>query len=438
MSHNFFPSIKKGVSYCSSCGCLSYKNIISKSITSNNNHNLMKIDPLILRYKPISLKLDYSLMSHKRYIENRQRGLSKIYNLSNTFHIEKKITFKAIGLMDQIFLNNNELPIENIEIMASICLLLSYEFNNCCNISNKVSSNQTLSSDNCSINNFHINKSFYDISNIKGLYQYIKKEINNIMYWEVFCLKYLDYNLGRFTAFDYINLFFELGIIFTKEHVDIINKYQNCLNILDIIINQYNICRYNQYVIALSIIFIIFNNDKNFDQKAFKYIYGVNFSKKKYKSCVNEIYIMINNLYHINKVESLFNNYYINNGIRSFNFDNLKYPINNNYINNKNNINIIKNYINNTSIKELFIKYIFLFGKCKINNFMNFPNNLQNDFNNYSSFNFSDVQINELFETITQLYEYNCKSNNSYLYNEERKNVLNIKETNFKINSNHL
>ena len=423
MSHNFFPTTKKGVSYCTSCGCLSYENIISKSITSNNNQNIMKIDPLILRYKPVSLILDFSLMSHKSYIENRQKGLSKIYNLSNTFHIEKKITFKAIGLMDQIFLNNNELRIENIENMASICLLLSYEFNNCCNISNKVSSNQTLSKDNYSINNFLINKSFYNINNVKGLYQYIKKEINNIMYWEVFCLKYLDYNLGRYTAYDYINLFFELGILFTKENVDIINKYQNCLNILDIIINHYNICKYNQYVIALSIIFIIFNNDKYFDQKTFKYIYGVNFSKKKYKSCVNEIYTMINNLYHINKVETLFNNIYINNGISSFNFDNLKYPITNHYINNKDNISTIKNYFNNSSIKELFIKYIFLFGKCKINNFINFPNQIY--FNYNSPFNFSDVQINELFETIAQLYEYNYKSNNSYLCNEERKKVLN-------------
>ena len=88
----------------------------------------MNLDPLVIKYKPISLNIDFSLTSHINYIKFRQKGLSKIYFISNNFNIEKMIQYKAIGFMDQIFLNNNEISIENIETIASVCLLLSLEF----------------------------------------------------------------------------------------------------------------------------------------------------------------------------------------------------------------------------------------------------------------------------------------------------------------------
>lgn len=422
MSHLFLPSIKEGVSFCLECGCLSYKNIISKHIIPNNNKNIMKIDPLEIRYNPISLKGDLSLLSHKKYIENRKKGLSKIYFLSNKFYLEKNNIYKAIGLVDQLYLNNNNIPIENIEKIASICLLLSYEFNNCCNISNtyKNESKKT-------VNNLVVNNIFYNNNNIKGLYQYIKHEINNLMYWETFCLKNLNFHLGKYSAFDYINLFFGLGIVFTKEPFDIIKKYEICLNIFDLIINQSFICKYNQYVLGLSIIFIVFDNNPFFDKSIFKYIYGVDFTKRKYKSCVNEINIMISNIYNINNNDFWLINNYINNCTSPLIFE---YFINNNNYNNS--IITNDNEFLNSFIKELLINYIALFEKCSINNNIHFSN-ISQAYTNYfsSNLNFQTQLIKELIENILRINIYNYKSKNAYLNDEkkERQNLFEKEET---------
>lgn len=47
MKHNYAPSTKTGVSYCTICGGLSYKNIPSNNfLPQNSNYNLFEIDPL--------------------------------------------------------------------------------------------------------------------------------------------------------------------------------------------------------------------------------------------------------------------------------------------------------------------------------------------------------------------------------------------------------
>ena len=416
MSHKFLPSIKEGVSYCLECGCLSYNNIVSKHIIENKNQNIMKIDPLLIRYNPISLKFDPSLISHKKYIENRMKGLSKIYYLSKKFNLEKKYIYKAIGLTDQIYLNNNNMPIENIEIIASIYLLLSYEFNNCCNFSNNF---ETFPKN--SISNFAVNNKF-NSNNIKGLYQYIKKEINNLMYWETFCLKNINYYLGKYTAFDYINLFFGLGIIFTEIQYNILDKYESCLNIIDIIINQSFICKYNQYVVALSVIYIIFNNNNYFDKNIFKYIYGVDFSKRKYKSCVNEISMMINNINNFKQNNFWLINHYINNCTNPLIFNNFEYFIKNNIYNNIPS----NNEFYNSFIKELLINYFLLFEKYISDNSSYFSN-ISQFCNDCSSFNCSNEQIKELKENISKIYKYSCKSKHFHL-NDEKKDKQNMFE----------
>ena len=243
MSHEYKDSIKSDIKYCINCGCLSYKNILAKNINLADI-NTMKLDPLILKYRPISLKLNFSSIYHMNYIAHRKFGLLKIYDISKRFNLPKSITFKAIGLMDKIYLNNENIRfIENLETISLICLVFSFQFNNY-----EFSKNE-----NCK-NRSIISRKYKCKNQIYECYQYIKTEVKDLIYWEIICLKYLCFNLGEFTAFDYINLFFHLGIIFTKEDFDISNNYKNCINLLEIIINNYNICKYNQYVIALSII----------------------------------------------------------------------------------------------------------------------------------------------------------------------------------------
>ena len=306
MSHEFKESIKSDVKYCITCGCLSYKNIPGKRISSNN-FNIMRIDPLILKYSPVSLKFNPSSMYHINYIAHRKFGVLKIFEISKRFELSKVITFKAIGLMDKIYINNgNKMPIEYLEKISLACVLLSFQFNNYYAIETKCQKN---------INNALINRRCRYRSRINDCYQYIKEEIKDVKYWQIICLKSLNYNLSDYTALDYIYLFFHLGISFSLENdYEFYNKYSSCLNILDIIVNNNNICKYNQYVVALSIIYINFNSEKYFSKSIFKYIYGVDFSKRKYKFCSNEILKMINEFYCLNCNNFLFNRKIINSG----------------------------------------------------------------------------------------------------------------------------
>jgi len=306
MTHEFKESVKQDVKYCICCGCLSYKNIIGKRISSHN-FNVMRIDPLILKYSPISLKFNPSSMNQINYIAHRNFGILKIYEISNRFELSKVITFKAIGLMDKIYINNeNNISIEYLEKIALTCISLSFQFNNYYSVETDYEKNQ---------NNFLINRRYKNKNRINDCYQYIKTEIKELNYWQMICLKSLNYNLGDYTALDYIYLFFHLGISFSSENDDdFYIKYNNCLNILDIIINNNNICKYNQYVVALSIININFNSAKSFSKSIFKYIYGVDFNKRKYKFCSKEILKMINEFYCLNYNNFLVNNKVVNSG----------------------------------------------------------------------------------------------------------------------------
>jgi len=396
MLHNFLPSIKKGVSYCSYCGCLSYKNIPSKKSHTYKNRRIMDVDPLILKYKPISLKIDFSLVSHINYMNDRIKGLSKIYYLSNNFKLDRMIKYKAIGLMDQIYLNNGDVCIESIEAIASTCVILSIEYNDCYSNSKKI--NLPIYYDDPKANVIVNNNNIY-INNKKALYQYIKKEINDIIYWQAYCLKKLDYNLGKYTSFDYINLFFDLGIIFTKNEVDIINMHERCFNILDTIVGNQYFCKYNQYIVAMSVIYLIFNSSNYFDLKVFKYIYGVDFSKEKYKLCINTINLLIINLYkikfnnsfsNINIIENnyYFNNYNVNNNNNNYFLDEKIY--NDFQLNPKADIN---------NMKDLIFKYIHIIDSIKSDNYMSSTNKIQ-------LFNNDCLYINAL-----KIFQYNLIEN---------------------------
>ena len=74
--------------------------------------------------------------------------------------------------------------------------------------------------------------------------QYIRKRVVDFRYWEIICLKYLNYDLRKSSAFDYLLLFFKLGIFFYEEKIDVINKLNNCLNILDYVVNDKKSCNY--------------------------------------------------------------------------------------------------------------------------------------------------------------------------------------------------
>ena len=366
-SHILIQSSKEDICYCKKCGKLSYKGKICKNLPFKCL-NTFNIDPLKIKYRPITAIADYSLPSHLKYLECKNKGISKIKSLTNNFGLKSMILYKAINFMNQIYLDN-EVSLEYMDIIASLCVLLVTDYNECCIPSifeeYLTKDQKDILYGSCYDNNDNDDNKCNGLipvknseerlkhkSNLNGLFRYIKKNINNFKYWEIMCLKYLNYDLGKYTAYDYLILFFELGMFFCEENVDIIDKLKYCVKILDYIILNKCSCDFSQYTFAMSIIKIVLENDNFFDKKVFKYIYGVDLSKKKYINCSNLIKNILNLAVKIDSIKSL------------------NYSINFNKINNCNQISFNK-YIN-TDGQNIFISQNHFLPNGKIN-ISNYP-----------------------------------------------------------------
>ena len=285
-SHELMPAIKKDIYYCKICGCLSYKGITNQKLPSVLAY-FNAIDPLYLKFIPGNSTVNFSSINHVNYLLLKNKGISKIKSLSKKFKLSSIILYKSINYMNEIYLNNDITPTENIENIATICVLLSLKFNNCRQID----------------------------ENLRSFKKYVNKKVENWNYLEVKCLKFLNYDLRKYSAYDYLYLFFGMGIIFKEsKNLNILENFQKSEMILEIITNDIRICNYSQYIIALSIIYNIFENDYAFDLDIFKYIYGVDFSKKKYINCIKMIKLILCNLSN-NRFQSINNNisiYFIN------------------------------------------------------------------------------------------------------------------------------
>ena len=378
-NHIFIPSSKQGIFYCKRCQKLSYKGIISQSLTFKFNIKL-NMDPLALKFIPFTKITNYKLDNHVAYIKNKAKGISNIIYLINHFGLNSMILYKAISLMDQIYLEN-EISIDNINTISTMCIFLSIQFNECCKLYNKYdyyNKNEIIFHSSFGNNKLNKNK-----PNINGFFQYIKNNINNFKYWEVLCLKYLNYDLRKSSAYDYLLLFFRLGIIFNEEKIDVNSKFNICLEILDYIINDSKSCNFSQYILAMSIIKVAFEFEKYFDKNIFKIIYGVDLSKKKYIDCSN----MIKNILSL-KIQNnanYNNNYYLLNIIYQNNFMK-NIPFMTNIINN----NEIFFYLlqlqknKNEEEKANNIEYINTSLKFFIDSYINIQGNKKFDFGNFN------------------------------------------------------
>ncbi len=433
-SHEFIPSTKKDVFFCKICCQLSYKDRVSKSIPINNFDGL-NMDPLKLKFRPVSTIVNYKCPNNVKYLEIKDKGISKIRYLCNNFGLKSMILHKSICLMNQIFLQN-EIPISNIDIIGCLCVKIVTQYNECCApsiLEQSFTKNEhdilfkSYSRKNDEIINNNYEKLIKHKTNVRGLFNYIKNNIKDHKYWEILCLKYLNFDLGRYSAYDYLLLFFRYGIFFCKENINVLDKFKFCLNILDIIVQNKRACDFSQYTFAMSIIKISLENDNFFDKKIFKYIYGVDLSKSKYINCTNLIKdiltIYINNKY----IKSTLN---ILNNILNFNqFNNNNNPqiYNNKYYNNFLNIPSVQN-INICNINE---KEVHNNKKGRF-----FRNNNNNDIGN--SFNMNNFENNN-----NQINSSNSTNNfiiicNNNINDNNIGNNLDFKNNFKSINNNYL
>lgn len=435
-SHLLIQSSKEDICYCKKCGKLSYKGKIGQNLPFNCL-NTFNIDPLKLKYRPITSIANYNISNHIKYLECKNKGISTIKSLTNNFGLKSMILYKAINFMNQIYLDN-EVSLDYIDIIASLCVLLVIDYNEKC-IPSIIEEyltkdqrdilygfcyeNNDIDNNNGLIPFKDKNEKIKHTSNLNGLFRYIKKNVNNFRYWEIMCLKYLNYDLGKYTAYDYLILFFELGIFFCEENVDIIDKLKYCVKILDYIILNKCSCDFSQYTFAMSIIKIVLENDNFFDKKVFKYIYGVDLSKKKYINCSNLIKNILNLAVKIDSIKSL------------------NYMINFNKINNVNQIYL------NKFMKSNRQNIIIDNSRFLINGKINQYNKTKKRLKSYKSNKAKDkIEENNKIEN-NKIFVYNnkninfdglnqslIKNNNIIINNNFINNSININNNNFSLN----
>ena len=278
--HNNIKTKKEKISYCSICSILSYDNIPLLSIPSMTTKNL-SLNPFEFKFKPYIFKINNQNSYQIKYLQYRKNAINFLKIQSNFFSFPKIIFYKALYNLDFIYLNNN-LPVEMIEKNSLICLYLTLKFNERC-----------------------INNNLFDFTNFKS--NILKIEF--FKQSEILCLKCLDYDLGKYSTFDYINLFFSLGVIYSnkiKGNIDINKLYYTCLNYLDYVIEDNNSLNFSSYILALSIIKFVLENNNFFNSEIFYKIYGVDFKKEKYILCEKFLNLILYNIQKTNCTKGIF------------------------------------------------------------------------------------------------------------------------------------
>ena len=279
--HNFIKTKKEKISYCSICNILSYDNNPLLSIPSMTTKNF-SLNPFELKFKPFIYKINYQNPNQIQYLKYRRNAINFLKIQSNFFSFPTIIFYKALNNLDFIYLYNN-IPVDMIEKNSLICLYLTLKFNERC-----------------------INNNLFDFKNFKS--NILKIEF--FKQSEILCLKCLDYDLGKYSTFDYINLFFSLGVICSnkiKGNIDINKLYYTCLNYLDYVIEDNNSLNFTSYILALSIIKFVLEKNNYFNSEIFYKIYGINFKKEKYILCQNFLNtIILNNIQNSNCSKGIF------------------------------------------------------------------------------------------------------------------------------------
>ena len=121
------------------------------------------MDPFLIKIKHVQKNIELNnILNLTNYLKIRYKGIQQIKKIIMAFSMNKYIYYKAVNYLDNIYLNNNNnnnaiktnisnlnnLSINNnninnnlnfyglfnysIEVISSVCVLIAYEFNECC------------------------------------------------------------------------------------------------------------------------------------------------------------------------------------------------------------------------------------------------------------------------------------------------------------------
>ena len=189
-----------------------YQIKVNKEISQSHLLNYIK-------QNVIFIKRLFNFDETNYYINNRVTFVKDIFNLIKILRFKEQTAFKAVTYMDYILYNNqlnSDITIASIVLSSFI---ISAKF---CEIDPKIP------------NLIKFCESFMQITNFK--YAFSKSEIN---FYEMFCLKKLEYKLNVTTMYDVLNFFFNSDFFqtqFFSENENLEKSYYKSLKIIEDII----------------------------------------------------------------------------------------------------------------------------------------------------------------------------------------------------------
>lgn len=267
-NHHFSP-FQKGIAYCAYCNTFLP---IQKKQNQKRTTKKLESSP---RYYYFKENEYYSLISYSKtnYLTIRKLCIGNIRNIITSFNYPISVIYKAIIYLDSICLKI-KLNYQDILNISTICVLLALQFNECCT---KMS-----------------------LSDIHRLV----KSIPKFHELEIFCLQTLDYNLSSLSVYDYItNLFYnKLSNTKSIKKKNIIsNDYLNCLQLMNLFIEDDRALDFPPNATAISIIKIIFEKKSYFSMTHIHSSYNINWKMQMYLNCNYILNTLFYNAYFVTR-----------------------------------------------------------------------------------------------------------------------------------------
>lgn len=300
-------------SFCAKCGSIILKDTygnINYTIKPKQKKFSIEINPIdMIRTMKKNMDINYpnlinefnmskdeqmdiskSNMSKDLYLRYRKMILNLLQKLTKIFDANEIIFYQCLFYMDYIFSHKMKPEISENEI---IYYLIGYFL--------------------CSFKMRETDKEEPSFNSFMKIKENILLSKRKIAYYEILCLKSINYNLYSYSAYDWIVELISIGIVFNceidnknyiikiKGHrhsiINIINKY--VLKILLILTLKNDFIKYSPIYIAFSIIQI--SRERFLDRNLINHdlfnklinLYGIN--ADDYKKCYEELKVIISN-----------------------------------------------------------------------------------------------------------------------------------------------
>ena len=274
--HNKISNVKnEKYTFCENCGGLIIKEnkILHYVIKPISMEKKLCEDPIEIyknMRKRCPITKDTNIIQNS-YLKKRKNAMTYLQKLSMHLKYSDSTFYKALNYIDNAMKN-----VVDINLKRMIYLTIGFFL-----ISGKYNENDIFEPD------------FNDLTQLNDK---IILQIDEILKYEIICLKLIDYNLINYSSYDWLMVLLSNGFIFEEEikgkPVNTINNTYNYIKkTLALITSKSYFFKYNPFKIAFSLIHLgrekFINEEDGKYFKLIKELYNISFSD--YENCYKEI-----------------------------------------------------------------------------------------------------------------------------------------------------